>query len=134
MKYLITFIIAAVAINVYIFTRDDKQDTSLRNVATGSSVPNNVSVVDGKQIVTITAKGGYSPRMTTAKADMPTTIKVVTRGTFDCSSALTIPSLSYQKNLPSTGETLIDVPPQSKGTTLKGLCSMGMYSFSIKFE
>ena len=28
---------------------------------------NNVSVVDGKQVIEITAKGGYSPRVTNAK-------------------------------------------------------------------
>jgi len=29
---------------------------------------------------------------------------------------------------------LIDVPPQNAGTTLRGLCSMGMYSFAITFN
>jgi plastocyanin domain-containing protein len=95
---------------------------------------NNVSVVDGKQIITINAKGGYMPRTTTAKAEMPTIIKVETRGTFDCSSALTIPSLGYRTNLPQSGETLINIPPQKSGTKLQGLCAMGMYNFSIEFN
>ena len=79
-----------------------------------STVPseNNVSVVDGKQIVTIGAKGGFSPQLTTAKADMPTILRVKTQGTFDCSSTLNIPSLSYQENLPPTGTTDIEIPPQ----------------------
>jgi|SRR3989344_341038 len=95
---------------------------------------NNVSVVGGKQIIEINAKGGYAPRITKAKANMPTIIKVGTRGTFDCSSALSIPSLGYRKNLPPSGETLIDVPPQKSGSTLRGICAMGMYSFQINFE
>jgi plastocyanin domain-containing protein len=95
---------------------------------------NNVNIVDGKQIITINAKGGYTPRMTIAKADMPTIIKVNTRGTFDCSSALVIPSLNYRTNLPNSGETLIDVPAQKAGTKLQGLCAMGMYNFSIDFN
>jgi len=95
---------------------------------------NNVSIVDGKQIITINAKGGYAPQITTAKADMPTIIKMDTRGTFDCSSALVIPSLNYRKSLPPSGETLIDVPPQKAGTKLQGLCAMGMYNFSINFN
>ena len=103
---------------------------------TGSNTPsiNNVSILDGKQIIEIQAKGGYSPRTTLAKADMPTVIKVSTNGTFDCSSAITIPSLGYRNNLPPTGEVLIDVPPQKAGTKLQGLCAMGMDNFSIEFH
>ena len=100
-----------------------------------SSEPiNNVSIVDGKQIIDITAKGKYNPRVTQAKADMPTTIKVGTNGTYDCTAALTIPSLNYSTNLPASGTTEIEVPPQKAGTSLKGICSMGMYSFAINFN
>jgi len=94
----------------------------------------NVSVVEGKQIIEISAKGGYSPQITVAKADLPTVLKVYTRGTFDCSSALVIPSLGYRNNLPMTGETLIDIPSQEVGSILNGLCSMGMYNFQIQFN
>ena len=95
---------------------------------------NNVSMIDGKQIIAIEAKGGYSPRVTTAKANTPTVIMVNTQNTFDCSSAIMMPSLNYQANLPPSGQTAIEVPPQEAGTSLKGLCSMGMYSFSINFN
>ena len=99
-----------------------------------SQTVNNVSMVDGNQVITITAKGGYLPRVTAAKAGIPTIIKVDTRGTFDCSSALVIPSLGYRKNLPPSGETFIDVPPQEVGAKLQGLCAMGMYNFLINFD
>ena len=95
---------------------------------------NNVSIVDGKQIITIGAKGGYFPKITNAKAGMPTVIKVGTRGTFDCSSALTIPSLGISKNLPPTGETETEVPPQEVGTAMRGFCAMGMYNLSVNFK
>lgn len=95
---------------------------------------NNVSVVDGTQIIEIDAKGGYSPQKTIAKANMPTVIKMKTKGTFDCSSALVIPSIGYRANLPPSGETRIDVPPQKEGVTMQGVCSMGMYNFSITFN
>jgi plastocyanin domain-containing protein len=95
---------------------------------------NNVTVVDGKQIIEINAKGGYSPKVTTAKADMPTVIKVATNGTFDCSSALTIPSIGYRSNLPASGVTEIEVPAQKAGTKLQGLCAMGMYNFAVNFN
>ncbi len=94
----------------------------------------NVSIVDGKQIITIDAKGGYQPRSTTAKANIPTVIRLNTKATFDCSSAVVIPSLRYRSNLPPSGETSIDVPPQKVGSTLQGLCAMGMYNFAIHFN
>ena len=108
------------------------RDRDSGNAGTGGS--GNVTVVDGKQIITISAKGGYSPRVTSAAAGLPTVIKMDTQGTFDCSSALIIPSLSYQKYLPPSGETLIDVPPQKAGAKLQGLCSMGMYNFTVNFN
>lgn len=95
---------------------------------------NNVSIVDGKQVIAITAKGGYSPRVTNAKAGIPTVIKMDTRGTFDCSSSLAIPSIGYRNNLPPSGETEIELPPQKAGTSMRGLCAMGMYNFSINFD
>jgi len=100
----------------------------------GDTARANVSNVGESQVIEISAKGGYSPRETTAKAGTPTTLKIKTSGTFDCSSALTIPKLGYQTNLPPSGETVVDVPPQKAGTVLTGLCSMGMYSFTIRFN
>ncbi|MEK7582835.1 MAG: hypothetical protein AAB483_00285 [Patescibacteria group bacterium] len=94
----------------------------------------NVSIVGGKQVVTIDARGGYFPRNSVAQANLPTVIKMRTKGAFDCSNALTIPVIKYRANLPMTGETLIDVPPQAAGTTLNGFCAMGMYSFNIVFH
>lgn len=94
----------------------------------------NVSVVDGKQVITLDAKGGYSPKVTIAKADMPTVLRVKTNGTFDCSSGLRIPSIGYGANLPPTGVTEIEIPPQKAGTSLKGVCVMGMYNFSINYN
>lgn len=95
---------------------------------------NNVSVVDGKQVITIDAKGGYLPKITEAKAGVPTILRVATAGTFDCSSALTIPALGYTGNLPPSGTTDIEVPPQKSGTTMQGLCAMGMFNFKIAFN
>ncbi|QQS60097.1 cupredoxin domain-containing protein [Candidatus Falkowbacteria bacterium] len=94
----------------------------------------NVSMDGEKQIVEITAKGGYSPSKSSAKAGVPTIIRVITNGTYDCSSALRIKSLGYSKNLPATGTTDIEVPPQVPGTTIKALCSMGMYNFTVQFN
>lgn len=94
----------------------------------------NVSVVDGQQIIDLTAKGGFSPTMTSAAAGVPSVLRVATNGTYDCSSAITIPSLGYSANLPPSGTTNIEIPPQLAGTTLQGTCSMGMYNFAIAFN
>jgi plastocyanin domain-containing protein len=65
---------------------------------------------------------------------MTKNIKMETEGTFDCSSAISIPSLGYRANLPASGETSIDVPAQQAGTNMRGLCAMGMYNFQIQFN
>ena len=94
----------------------------------------NVSIANGKQIVEIGVKGGYSPKLTAAKANMPTVLRMKTNATFDCTSFLNIPSIGYRNSLPPSGETDIEIPAQQSGTTLKGLCAMGMYHFAINFN
>ncbi|KKU79987.1 MAG: Cupredoxin family domain protein [Candidatus Peregrinibacteria bacterium GW2011_GWA2_47_7] len=89
---------------------------------------------NGVQIIHILARGGYSPRQIPAKAGKPTRIEVETKGTYDCSSSLMIPSLGYRKQLPPTGVTSLNIAPQPSGATLRGLCSMGMFSFEVIFS
>lgn len=94
---------------------------------------NNVSIVDGKQIIEIKAKGGYTPRTSIAKAGVPTALRFNTRGTFDCSSLVRIPRLNITEYLPPNGVTDIDLGTQTFGL-LQGYCGMGMYPFEINFE
>jgi plastocyanin domain-containing protein len=94
----------------------------------------NVEIRDGIQYVTINAKGGYSPKVSTAKVGIPTKLVIKTNGTYDCSSSLVIRSIGYQKVLAQTGEEIIDIGTPEAGTPLQGTCSMGMYSFSINFS
>lgn len=120
----------AFIVGAFVFSGKDTTTT----VTDTTQPQNNVTVEGGKQIVAISAKGGYLPRITEAKADMPTTLKIETKGTFDCSSTLNLPSINYQKNLPPTGITEVDIPPQPAGSTFEGLCGMGMYRFEIAFK
>ncbi|MBI5457859.1 cupredoxin domain-containing protein [Candidatus Kaiserbacteria bacterium] len=92
------------------------------------------TVENGLQIIDISAKGGYSPRVITAKAGLPTRLRVRTSGTFDCSASLVIPRLSYQKFLSPSGVEEISISPEQAQGTMQGLCSMGMYNFQIRFE
>ena len=92
----------------------------------------NVSIVDGKQIITIRAKGGYTPRVSTAQAGIPTVVRFDTKGTFDCSASVRIPSADVSELLPNSGTKDIDLGIQKVGT-LQGSCGMGMYPFEIHF-
>lgn len=94
---------------------------------------NNVTIVDGKQIITVTAKGGYQPRKSVAKAGIPTVLRFTTTSTFDCSSAVRIPSMDISKSLEPTGVTEIDLGNPIVGV-LQGACGMGMYPFEIDFQ
>ena len=126
MKLTVISILVAVVLIVgaILFTRGD----------TNTNVDaNNVSVVDGKQIIEIRAKGGYQPRKSIAQAGLPTILRFDTNGTFDCSSSVRIPSLNISQILPQAGETDIDLGLPQIGT-LQGMCGMGMYRFEIEFK
>jgi plastocyanin domain-containing protein len=98
------------------------------------TAPANTVVENGIQKIDILAKGGYSPRKITAKADIPTVLRVKTNGTYDCSTALVIRDIGFRKYLKPDGVEEISIPPQSDGTKMIGTCSMGMYSFEIFFQ
>ena len=111
-------------------------------VSNNSTSPNNGNVTqtqnvemrDGIQYVTITAQGGYSPRITQAKAGVPTKLIVKTDGTYDCSASLVIRSVKFQKTLRPTSEEMIDLGILKSGEKIQGVCGMGMYNFQIKVE
>ena len=128
MKATIISIIAAIVLigGAFVLTRDGDTTPQVANA-------NNVSIVDGKQIIEISAKGGYQPRKSIAKAGIPTVIRFDTKGTFDCSSSVRIPSMNISKNLPQTGSTDIDIGSQEVAT-LQGTCGMGMYPFEVEFQ
>lgn len=94
----------------------------------------NVEVKDGVQYITIDAKGGYSPKVSTAKGDIPTKLVLNTDATYDCSASLAIRSVGFQKVLSPTGQEVIDIGTPKAGEPLKGVCSMGMYNFAVNFN
>lgn len=98
------------------------------------ATPDNAVIKDGIQYVTITARGGYQPRSSVAKAGIPTKLIMKTMGTYDCSAALVIRSLNYRSMLPNTGETVIEAGTPKGGDVLRGVCGMGMYSFVVTFN
>lgn len=118
--------------NVNVDTTNNVQNNKIEN-GNSQNNGNNVSIVDGKQIIDIRAKGGYSPRQSIAKAGLPTILRFDTAGTFDCSSSVRIPSLNISKILPQTGSTDIDIGVQVAGL-FQGTCGMGMYPFEVEFQ
>jgi len=104
-----------------------------RGGASDATSFNNVKLENGVQIVEITAKGGYQPRKSVAQAGLPTVLRFKTKGTFDCSLALRIPSENVSTILPQSGNTDIDLGNVKTGT-LQGLCAMGMYRFAVEFQ
>ena len=104
-----------------------------KNTAPKITSANNVSIIDGKQIIEIRAKGGYQPSISNAKAGVPTILRFTTSGTFDCSSSIRIPSLDITKTLPQSGATDIALGTPQPGN-LQGSCGMGMYPFTIAFN
>ncbi len=93
----------------------------------------NVEIKNGIQYITVTASGGYSPKASNAEAGIPTKLIMKTNGAYDCSSSLVIRSINFQKILPQTGETEIDIGIPKAGEPLRGVCGMGMYSFVVNF-
>ncbi len=128
MKTTITAIILAILIIGGALWYSNKGSDTTNNVPV-----NNVTVVDGKQIIEINVKGGYQPRKNVATAGIPTIIRFDTNGTYDCSIAVRIPSLSIAKNIPPVGSTDIDLGTPKSGL-LRGMCAMGMYSFEVEFK
>jgi plastocyanin domain-containing protein len=100
----------------------------------GSGNVNNVSIEGETQIVVISARGGYQPRVSEAKAGIPTVLRVETNGTYDCSASLVVPDANFRGFLKPTGVEEIKLQPQKVGAVVRGLCSMGMYNFSVNFN
>jgi uncharacterized protein len=100
----------------------------------GGKSGENIQIKNGVQYVTVSAKGGYFPRVSSAKAGIPTKLIMKTNGIYDCSASLVIRSIGFQKILPQTGETEIDLGIPKTGVPLQGVCGMGMYSFVVNFN
>lgn len=100
----------------------------------GSQTQNVITEENGKQIITIQARGAYSPRNVSAKAGKPTILRMKTSNSYGCERAFAIPKMGIQKNLPATGETDIDLGTPEPGSKVFGTCSMGMYTVTLTFN
>jgi plastocyanin domain-containing protein len=127
-KYIFPIIIVGVLVyGLVALIRWDPQ------AASRGATDSNVTIVNGTQIIDLTAKGGYQPRTTTAQAGLPTVLKVTTNGTYDCSSIISIPAQDISQTLPASGATDITLGTPAPGI-MQGTCGMGMYNFTIDFK
>lgn len=131
MKTTVAIVLAVVMLGAVVLLTNANATAQKTVPETGSI--QNVSIVDGTQIIEISAKAGYTPRVSLAKANIPTILRFNTKGTFDCSSSIRIPSMNITQVLPNSGSTEIDIGNPKPGI-LQGTCGMGMYPFEINFE
>ena len=114
--------------------QNNKKLNTQSSTSTWTPSSSNIVFAQGRQEVTITAGHGYEPKLTTAKAGVPTTLKLQGKNAFGCESSVRIASLNYAKNLDANGSDTITLPEQKAWDTINGTCSMGMYKFQVKFE
>ncbi len=107
--------------------------TGVRSSGATDTPANNVSIVDGNQIVEVSVKGGYRPQKSVAKAGVPTILRFATNSTYDCSGAVRIPSMGFSTFLPASGKTDVDLGTPQAGI-LRSMCAMGMDIFEIDFK
>jgi sulfite exporter TauE/SafE len=104
-------------------------------LADSSSAAVDTTSPDSPNTLTLRVENsGYSPSVLQAPANLSLKLELVTQNTYSCSRALVIPDLNLQKILPATGTTIIDLPPQARGTVMYYSCSMGMYGGQIVYK
>ena len=132
-KTALTIITIGLVIGIgVIFIGGSKGNNDANNIS--MDLIQNTEIIDGVQYITINAKGGYSPKISSGKAGIPTKLIVKTNGTYDCSAALSVKSVGFQKILPKTGEEIIDLGTPQAGVPIRGVCGMGRYRFLVNFE
>jgi plastocyanin domain-containing protein len=129
-KLMIFFIVVAVLVGAIIWIKSS--DKSKDNSA--NTQQNVLGSTSGGQIIEVKVSNGYSPTSITAKAGVPTTLRMVSSGASGCEKAFQILGLNVSKVLPTDGTTDIDLGSPKAGTTITGTCSMGMYRVVIKFN
>jgi len=103
------------------------------NQGTGVKTTPNVRIEWDTQYIDLTAKWGYSPSKTVAKADIPTVLTVATKASYGCETEITIPSLSRNERLEPTWTKSVQIDAQPAWKVLEWMCGMGMYRFSVSF-
>jgi len=89
---------------------------------------------DIQVINVISTSGGYFPQNITAKAEKETLLRIESKNSYGCERSFRIPKLDITEILPQQGITEFQLGTPSQGEKILGTCSMGMYTFTIRFE
>lgn len=109
------------------------EQPSLTAAPLGDETRPQQSPTEGSITIHVT-NDGYVPNQVHAQAGIPIKLQMVSDNVYSCALAFVIPGINYQKVLPPSGTTVIDIPAQNKGTSLYFSCSMGMYTGEIVFD
>ncbi len=71
--------------------------TTRTSVTVPTAQAQNTEIRDGIQYVTVVAKGGYSPKLSSIKPGIPTKLIIKTNGTYDCSASLSFAQSVFKK-------------------------------------
>jgi len=91
------------------------------------------AAVDGVIEVAVT-NSGYAPTAIRAPAGEKLLLRLTTDQTYSCARAFVRPALDYSVLLEESGTEVVEIPAQPKGTKLRFVCSMGMYSGVIEYN
>ena len=128
-----TVIAILISISLILLAITGINRSQIQNTQKGTyEISSNVVIKDEKQTIHVISKmGGYSPQTIYAQANIPTTLIMDSQNSYGCERAFRIPSLNVSEILPTEGETPFDLGSPSED--ILGTCSMGMYTFLIKF-
>lgn len=106
---------AIVWVNWYFFVAD-------RGAASGA-----VATADaaGRQEISITVQGGYSPSTIRVVAGQPVRLTFDRRESSSCSEEVVFPAFNLRRFLPENERTSVDITPPAPGT-YEFTCGMGM--------
>ena len=128
-----TVIAILISISLILLAITGINRSQIQNTQKGTyEISSNVVIKDEKQTIHVISKmGGYSPQTIYAQANIPTTLIMDSQNSYGCERAFRIPSLNVSEILPTEGKTPFDLGSPSED--ILGTCSMGMYTFLIKF-
>ncbi|NWJ46859.1 MAG: sulfite exporter TauE/SafE family protein [Chloroflexi bacterium] len=107
-------------------------DTSEGGVATAvlpATSPGTGSI-DAQEVTIKVTSSAYLPGNVQVKSGQPIRLNLITQNTQGCVRSFTLNKFGIRKVLPTTGQTVVEIPAQQPGT-IRYTCSMGMYSGTI---
>lgn len=125
---IVAVIVSIALIGIVVWATSNSQSTQKETLG----ISDNVILKDDKQVIRVKSQmGGYYPRTIYANKGVPTVLEMESVNSYGCERAFRIPSLNVYEELPNNGVTTFELGSPSKD--ILGTCSMGMYTFIIKF-